>query len=143
LGARKLAGILRAAGFAVVTHQERYGTQRDREPDPDIALECGRRKDVLITADPDFEHQFGAEVLAAKIAVFYLTNNHDGADVWGARLLTARADIMTELGRRRKPFVARIAADGRVNQVKLYYRKKTKTVNVARKRQRKNAASAI
>ena len=74
-----------------------------------------------------------AEIRDAKIAVFYLINNHDGADLWGARILAARLDIMRELGRRRKPFVAHITTEGMVNQVKLYYRKKTKTIHVARR----------
>jgi hypothetical protein len=134
LGAYKLPAILRAAGFIVVTHLERYGSQRDTEPDPSIAIECGKQKNVLITADPDFEHTYGAEILAAKIAVFYLVNNHDGADKWGARILGARTDILRELGRRRKPFVAHVTTEGIVNQVKLYYRKKTKVIRIAKKR---------
>lgn len=85
LGAYKLPAILRAAGFIVVTHLERYGSQRDTEPDPSIAIECGKQKNILITADPDFEHTYGAEILLARIAVLYLVNNHDGADKWGAR----------------------------------------------------------
>jgi hypothetical protein len=74
LGAYKLPAILRAAGFIVVTHLERYGSQRDTEPDPNIAIECGKQKNVLITADPDFEHTYGAEILLARIAVFYLVS---------------------------------------------------------------------
>ena len=38
-----------------------------------------------------------------------------------------------ELGRRRKPFVAHISADGEITQVKLDYRKKVKVINVRRK----------
>ena len=116
-----------------MTHQERYGSQRDTEPDPNIATECGRRKNVLLTADPDFEHMFGVEIRDAKIAVFYLTNNHEGADIWGTRILSARDDILRELGRRRKPFVAHITTAGVVNQVRLYYRKKTKTIKLAKR----------
>lgn len=89
---------------------------------------------MLITADPDFEHTYGAEIIQAKIAVFYLVNNHDGADLWGARILAARSDVLRELWRRRKPFVAHITREGIVNQVKLYYRKKTKVIKIARKR---------
>jgi len=128
-----LPSILRAAGFAIVTHLERYGSQRDTEPDSKIALECGKQKNILITADPDFEHTYGAEIIESKIAVFYLTNNNDGAELWGARILSARNDMLRELGRRRKPFVAHITTEGIVNQVKLYYKKKTKTINVAKR----------
>jgi hypothetical protein len=46
--------------------------------------------------------------------------------------LSAKADIIRELGRRRKPFVAYITADGVMNQVKLYYRKKTKRIMLAK-----------
>jgi hypothetical protein len=127
-----LPGILRAAGFQIVTHLERYGSQRDTEPDPKIATECGKRKNILLTADPDFEHTYGAEISEAKIAVFLLTNNHDGADIWGARILSAKADILQELWRRRKPFVAHVTTEGCVNLVKLYYRKKTKTILIRR-----------
>jgi hypothetical protein len=129
-----LPAILRAAGFILVTHLERYGSQRDTEPDPNIAIECGKQKNVLITADPDFEHTYGVEILQSKIAVFFLVNNHDGADKWGARILAARLDILRELGRRRKPFVAHITTEGVVNQVKLYYRKKTKTIRIEKNR---------
>ncbi|PYV75009.1 MAG: hypothetical protein DMG96_18565 [Acidobacteria bacterium] len=134
LGAYKLPGILRAAGFIVVSHLERYGTQRDREPDPSIALECGRQKNVLITADPDFEHTYGKEVREARIAVFYLTNNHDGAEVWGARILTAHSEMRRELGRRRKPFVAHITTEGRINKIRLYYKRKIKTIKLGKKK---------
>lgn len=134
LGAYKLPAILRAAGFTIVTHLDRYGSQRDTEPDPNIAIECGRQKNVLITADPDFEHTYGAEILQAKIGVFFLVNNHDGADKWGARILAARTDMIRELGRRRKPFVAHVTTEGVVNQVKLYYRKKTKVIRIAKPR---------
>jgi hypothetical protein len=134
-----LPGILRAAGFKVITHQERYGTQRNDEPDPSIALECGRQKNILITADPDFEHTYGAEVRDAKIAVFLLSNNHDGANVWGARILNSRSEIYAELGRRRKPFVAHITTEGRVNKVKLYYKKKIKVINVSKKTRKLSA----
>jgi hypothetical protein len=129
-----LPAILRAAGFEVVTHQERYGTQRGTEPDPDIAIECGKQRNVLITADPDFEHIYGAEVRDAKIAVFYLTNNHEGAEIWGARILAAHADMERELGRRRKPFVAHITAEARVSLVRLYYRKKIKTIYIRKQK---------
>jgi hypothetical protein len=129
-----LPAILRAAGFTVITHLERYGSQRDTEPDQNIAIECGKQKNILITADPDFEHTYGVEIIQAKIAVFYLVNNHDGADKWGARILAARTDILCELGRRRKPFVAHVTTEGIVNQVKLYYRKKTKVIRIAKKR---------
>jgi len=134
LGAYKLPGILRAAGFKLETHLERYGSARDTEPDPNIALECGKQKNVLITADPDFEYTYGKEVLQAKIAVFFLTNNHDGSEAWGARILNAHADMTRELGRRRKPFVAHIITEGRVNLVRLYYKKKIKTIHIRKTR---------
>ena len=127
---------MRAAAFTVITHQERYGTQRGSEPDPEIALECGRQKNVLIAADPDFEHLYAAEVRQAKIAVFYLTNNHDGPEKWGARILSAKDEIMEQLGIRRKPFVAHITVEGHINQVKLLYRKKIKTIKLRRKKEK-------
>ena len=130
LGAYKLPGILRAAGFMLETHLERYGSMRDMEPDPHIALECGKQKSVLITADPDCEHTYGKEVLEARIAVFHLTNNHDGAEIWGSRILKAHSDMTRELGRRRKPFVAHITTEGRVSLVRLYYKKKIKTIHI-------------
>src|SRR5207248_1743193 len=92
--------------------------------------QCGRQKNVLITADPDFEHTYGTEVWQARIGVFYLTNNHDGAEIWGSRILSAHADMTRELGRRRKPFVAHITTEGRVSMVRLYYKKKIKTIHI-------------
>jgi len=130
LGAYKFPAILRAAGFNVISHLERYGSQRDTEPDPSIAIECGKQKNVLITADPDFETLYAKEVRESKIAVFYLTNNHEGAEIWGARVLAAHSDMQRELGRRRKPFVAHITTEGRVNLVRLYYKKKVKTIHI-------------
>jgi hypothetical protein len=137
LGAYKLAAMLRPNGFDVVTHLERYGSQRDREPDPNIALECGRRKNILIAADPDFETQYAVEVRQAGIAVFLLSNNHDGADKWGPRIIKARDAILLEIGRRRKPFVAHINVDGEISLVRLYYKKKVKTIHVKKRKQRK------
>jgi hypothetical protein len=142
LGAYKLPGILRAAGFTVITHLERYGSMRDRESDPNIALECGKRKNVLITADPDFEYTYGKEVSQAKIAVFYLINNHDGAEIWGARILGAHVQMMRELGRRRKPFVAHITTESHVSLVRLYYRKKIKTIHISKPKLAQPATAA-
>jgi len=125
-----LAGILRAAGFAVITHLERYGSQRDTEPDPAIAQRCGQEKNILVTADPDFETLYAAEVRASKIAVFFLTNNEEGAEIWGARILSAHQDIERELGRRRKPFIAHISTEARVSKVCLLYKKKVKVIHI-------------
>jgi hypothetical protein len=49
---------------------------------------------------------------------------------------------MYELGRRRKPFVAHISVEGKITQAKLYYKKKTKTIWIARK-EKKNEAKAV
>lgn len=76
----------------------------------------------------------------AKIAVFYLTNNHDGAELWGARILSAHNEMLCELGRRRKPFVAHITTEGIVNLVRLYYKRKIKTINVTKRSKRQSAS---
>jgi hypothetical protein len=142
LGAEKLAGILRPAGFALVTHHDKYGAQRTRVSDPEIIADCGLSRWVLLTADRDLEFTYAAEITTAKIAVFILSNNHEGPSKWGPRVVTAKPRIETELGRRRKPFAAHITAEGHINQVRLYYKKKTKVIRIAKKSKKQVAAAA-
>jgi len=95
-----------------------------------------------LTADADLEFTYAAEIRGAKIAVFILTNNHEGPDVWGPRVVSAKSYIERELGRRRKPFAAHITTESRINQVRLYYKKKTRVIKIAKKTTKQISAAA-
>jgi predicted nuclease of predicted toxin-antitoxin system len=130
LGAEKLAAILRAAEFTLITHTQVYKT-RQNVKDPEIIADCGKARTVLLTADTDLEFSYAAEINEAKIAIFVLSNNNDGPEKWGPRIINARQDMDRELGRRRKSFSAQINTEGRVCRVRIYYRKKTKEIHIS------------
>lgn len=132
LGKKIMPEMLRAGGFDLVTHCERYGSNDQKIMDPQLIADCGTHKNVLITADADLETSFAAEINAAKIAVILLSNNHDGPILWGPRIVAAKASIELELSRRRKPFLARLTAEGRINQIRMYYRRKTRVIRFRR-----------
>lgn len=119
LGDNKLAAILRAAGYKVITHRERYGNV-DGIPDPKVIADCGSEKTILLTADADLETQWAAEIRHARIAVVILTNNCDGAAKWGQRLTDGKEAILKQLRVRRKPFALKFSRDAEVTQVRLY-----------------------
>jgi len=100
--------------------------------DPEIIAYCGSKRDklMLITADQDMEFTYAPEIRKAKIAVFIVTNNHDGPDKWLPRILAAKLDIEREIFTRAKPFAARISAEGRVTQVRRYFKKKDKVFQI-------------
>ena len=122
----RLAAILRAAGFDVITHQAHYGSAVQIVSDPEVIEACRKLGRSLITADDDFLYTWAAEIRRAKIAVFHLSNNYEGPDIWGPRIASARLDIERELRNRAKPFTANISRDGRISYILRYYRKKTK-----------------
>jgi hypothetical protein len=122
-----LPGLLRAAGYKVVTHFERYGNV-EGILDPTIIADCGMSKTVLLTADADLETTWAAEVQAAKIAVVILTNNKDGAVKWGARLAKGQAEIVEYLRKHKKPCAIRFGCDAKVSKVRLYGPKRGRVI---------------
>lgn len=122
--------MLRAADFTLITHTQVYKDRQDVK-DPEIITDCGKAKTVLLTADSDLEFSYAAEINRAKIAIFVLSNNNDGPEKWGPRIINARQDMERELRRRRKSFAAQINAEGRVSRVRIYYRKKTKEIHIS------------
>jgi hypothetical protein len=126
----KLAEILRRANFAVLAHQEHYGPGAQRVSDPEVISECGKLKHPLLTADGNLPFTFATEITNAKIAVFLLSNNHEGPEVWGPRVISAKLDMEREWYGRAKPYTAHINREGRVSYVMRYYRKKVKKTSV-------------
>jgi hypothetical protein len=88
-----LAAILRPAGFEICTHHDWYGPQGTLIEDPTIIADCGKHKTVLITADSDLEFSFGVEIYAAKVAILILSNNNDGPNRWGPKIVQAKDKI--------------------------------------------------
>lgn len=127
LGKAKLPGLLRAAGYRVITHFERYG-EVDGIEDPQIIADCGIHKSVLLTGDSDLETTWAAEIEQAKIAVVILTNNSDGADKWGERLIRGRTAIVEKLRSYRRPCALRFGRDCKVVKVHLYGKRRATTI---------------
>jgi hypothetical protein len=122
-----LPGLLRAAGYKIVTHLERYGNLEGIE-DPRIIADCGASKTVLLTADGDLETTWAAEIVVARIAVVILTNNRDGAAKWGARLAKGQQEIVENLRSHRKPCAIRFGSDAKVSKVRLYGKRRAKVI---------------
>jgi hypothetical protein len=127
LGKAKLPGHLRAAGYNVITHFERYG-EIDGIEDPKIIADCGVHKTVLLTADGDMETTWAAEIAEAGIYLVILTNNSDGADKWGERLAKGRKAIVNKLREYRKPCAIIFGRDSRVCKVRLYGKRRDKSI---------------
>lgn len=124
-----------------MTHRSCFGERQDVS-DPEVIAHCGKSHMVLISADYDFEAMYAKEIRAAKIAVFVVSNNHEGPDKWGPRIVSAKDEIFDQLKRRKKPFVGFIGESGRVTKVRLYRRDKIKEIPIAKytgpQRQRKD-----
>ena len=122
-----MPGLLRAAGYKLVTHFERYGNV-EGIADPVIIADCGKTKTVLLTADGDLETTWAAEIETAKIQAVILTNNCDGAVKWGARLAKGRRAIVERLREHKKPCAIRFGTDSKVCKVRLYGKRRAKVI---------------
>jgi predicted nuclease of predicted toxin-antitoxin system len=129
LGSAKLPGILRKAGFPIVTHKTKYKGKQGI-PDPQIIADCGKNNLVLLTGDGRLETLWAAEIQKARIAVVILTNNTDGAPAWGARLAAGKQDILMKLRKYEKPCALRFGVNAKVTIVRLYGPKRAKLIKM-------------
>lgn len=132
-GKTKLVELLRPSGFTIVTHYEEYGDEGHNIGDPAIIHDCGIKNRALLTGDKDLVHTYAREIREAKIAVFVTTDNTEGPQKWGPRIIAARSDILRELKRREKPFTALISREGRISHVRLYENRQWKTIPIGKK----------
>lgn len=119
-GRNQVAEMLRNAGFILRTSFEEYGEADSRIADPVIIASCGLLNRVLLTGDQDLLRTWHKEIIQAGIAVFVTTDNREGPQQWGPRIIAAKDDILRELKRRHKPFTANISKEGRVTQVRIH-----------------------
>lgn len=124
-----LAGILRAAGYNVVTHRERYGKVTGIK-DPQVIADCGTTGTILLTADSNLETTWAAEITKAKIGVVILSNNTDGAVKWGQRIIQAMGKIRAQLDKRRKPYAICLTVLAEVSRVRLYRKKGSRVIHI-------------
>jgi hypothetical protein len=118
----------------------------ERLGDPTIICDCGLKNRILLTGDQDLVYTYAPEISKAGIAVYVTTNNNEGPDQWGPRIIAAKGDIWRELKRRKKPFTARISSDGRITQVRLYVGRRWNTISIGAKNpphENKQKAEAI
>jgi hypothetical protein len=125
--------MLRLAGFLIVTLFDEYGDAESKIADPAMIRDCGLKERVLLTGDQDLEFTWAKEIIEARIAVFATTNNNEGPKQWAPRIIRAKDDILRELRRRAKPFIARVGSDGRVTRVRLYNGSHWKTIEIGKK----------
>ncbi len=131
-----MAGMLRADGFLLVTIFDEFGDAESKIADPVMIQDCGIKNRVLLTGDQDLVYTWAKEILDARIAVFVTTDNNEGPKKWGPRIINAKRDILRELGRRKKPFTARISAEGRVTQVRIHDGTRWKSIAIEKKNPR-------
>jgi hypothetical protein len=132
-GRTELAVMLRSADFLIVTLFDEYGEAESKIADPVMICDCGLKGRVLLTGDKELVFTWAKEIIEAGIAVFVTTNNNEGPKQWGPRIITARENIFRELGRRERPFTAKISTDGRITQVRIHDGKTWKVVSIGRK----------
>jgi hypothetical protein len=128
--------MLRADGFLLVTIFDEFGDAESKIADPVMIQDCGIKNRVLLTGDQDLVYTWAKEILDARIAVFVTTDNNEGPKKWGPRIINAKRDILRELGRRKKPFTARISAEGRVTQVRIHDGTRWKSIAIEKKNPR-------
>jgi hypothetical protein len=87
----------------------------------------------LLTGDKDLVHTYAREIREARIAVFITTDNMEGPQKWGPRIIAARSDILRELKRRKKPFTAVISSKGRISHVRVYEDRQWKVITIGKK----------
>lgn len=122
---------LRAAGYELLTYVEEFGrVMNQRISDPQIIEMCGKRKQILITADRKMEYTYAPEIRAARIGVVLLLTNNDGAESWQRRLIAAQDAIREQVAKRRKPYLMRVAIDGSLTIVKLYRKPRDRTIHL-------------
>ncbi len=83
-------------------------------PDPEIIELCGRQDWRLITSDKNMPTTWIREIKTAQIGIFLLSNQNDGSDVWGRRIIACDDQITHEAINRERPFVARISDGGKL-----------------------------
>lgn len=126
--------MLRSAGFLIVTVYEEFGEADGRIADPTLILDCGYKGRVMLTGDQAMVYTWAKEILEAQIAVFVTTDNNEGPDKWGPRIIAAKDGMMRELRRRRKPFTASISRDGCVTLVRIHDGTEWKSIPIRRKK---------
>jgi hypothetical protein len=127
--------MLRDAGFLIRTTFDEFGEAESRIADPVIIANCGILNRVLLTGDQDLIRSWNKEIIQAGIAVFVTTDNREGPNQWGPRIIAAKQDIMLELQRRKKPFTACIAKEGRISSVRTYDGTEWKTIAIRKRNQ--------
>lgn len=125
--------MLRAEDFIVWTLYDEYGDAEGKIADHVIIADCGFKGRILLTGDQDLVSTWAKEIIDAKIAVFVTTSNNQGPKFWGPIIIKAKGDILRELRRRKKPFTARISAEGRITQVRIYDGRNWKTITIGPK----------
>ena len=125
--------MLRSAGFLIVTLHDEYEDAESKIADPVMIAGCGLKGRVLLTADQDLVFTWAREIVDARIAVFVTTNNNEGPKKWGPRIINAKGQMLRELRRREKPFTAKISAEGRITQVRIYDGTQWKPITIGTK----------
>jgi hypothetical protein len=103
--------MLRSAEFQIVTLFHEYGKAESRIADPVMIADCGFKNRVLLTGDRGLVHTWAKEIVDASIAVFVTTDNSEGPQQWGPRIIAAKEGILRELRRRHRPFTATISLE--------------------------------
>jgi hypothetical protein len=114
IGAPGMAEVLRPAGWTCITHEEHFAGRYGVIEDPEIIQTCGIPHWFLITSDKDLPVRWIAEIRAAIIGIFLLSNQNDGSDLWAKRLISCELDIIDEATHRECPFVARVSTSGKL-----------------------------
>jgi hypothetical protein len=120
-------------GFVLRTIFEEFQEAESRIVDPVVIQHCGLMNRVLLTGDQDLIRTWNKEIIQAEIAVFVTTENNEGPNAWGPRIIAAKNGILRELGRRQKPFTATISKEGHVAQVRIYDGTQWKAITIRKK----------
>jgi predicted nuclease of predicted toxin-antitoxin system len=116
LGRLTIATALRAAGADVHTHDAHF---RQDARDEEWLAEVGRRGWAVITKDARIRYRKTelAALVAARVRAFVLTRGDLSGSEMAAVLVKALPNLARFSARHQPPFIARIAASGRVQMI--------------------------
>jgi hypothetical protein len=128
LGAEIVAGELRSWDWPVEVHRSRF---KQKTEDGEWITVAGEKHWRIITSDKDLECRYHEAIVAAKAAIFVLSElkRGEGCAKWIEMLRSCKQRIIHDAHFAPRPFVARVSRDGNIYQVtQLFAHGKTRNV---------------
>lgn len=113
---KKIAGPLREAGLTVELHDDHFAQDA---PDEVWLTEVGRRKWYVITRDERIRYRYleAAAAYSARVGLFVIVSKNLTGPQTAETVIKAIGRIRRFLASHRRPFIAKLYRDGRVQKL--------------------------